>query len=136
MARYNKFIKLEVYQKYRDTLDTRTRIIRYAKRKSFRDKMEELTNSDDIIWKIARWAHTKSNVRRESPQLPAFKTPGEYIPAVTAEEKVIALSNKFFPAPPETDLEDIDLVIHPQELGSEPQVTETDIAKTLSKVKT
>jgi hypothetical protein len=40
--------------------------------------------------------------------------------AVIVEEKIIVLSNKFFFAPPEADLEDIDLVIYFLELGSEP----------------
>jgi hypothetical protein len=42
------------------------------------------------------------------------------MPAVITEEKIIVLSNKFFPAPPEIDLEDIDLIIYFSELGSEP----------------
>jgi hypothetical protein len=57
------------------------------------------------------------------------------MPAVTAEEKIIILNNKFFPTSPEADLEDIDLVIYSPELGSEPQVTEADIAKALNKIK-
>jgi hypothetical protein len=57
------------------------------------------------------------------------------MPAVTTEEKIIILSNKFFPAPPEADLKNIDLIIYFPELGSEPQVTEADIAKILNKIK-
>jgi hypothetical protein len=135
MARYGEFRELEVYQAYRDALDTRNRTIRHAKRKGFREKMDELTSSETAIWKIARWGHLKSNVKRESPQLPALKTPGVSTPAVTAEEKVEALSRKFFPAPPEAELQDIDLTIRPRELASDPQVTEADITKALRKVK-
>jgi hypothetical protein len=57
------------------------------------------------------------------------------MPAVTAEKKIIILNNKFFPALPEADLENIDLAIYPPELGSEPQITEADIAKALNKIK-
>jgi hypothetical protein len=79
--------------------------------------------------------YTKNNIRRELLQLFVFKTPGKYTPAVTAEKKIIILNNKFFPAPPETDLENINLIIYFQELGSEPQVTEIDITKVLNKIK-
>jgi hypothetical protein len=57
------------------------------------------------------------------------------MPAVTAEEKIIVLSNKFFPAQPEADLEDIDLIIYFPELGSESQITEINIIKILNKIK-
>jgi hypothetical protein len=54
IIKYNKFIDLEIYQEYRNLLNARTRIIRYTKYKNFRNKIEEFTNSNDIIWKIAR----------------------------------------------------------------------------------
>jgi hypothetical protein len=57
------------------------------------------------------------------------------MPAVIAEEKVIILNNKLFPAPPKTDLKNINLVIYFPELGSEPQITEANIAKVLNKIK-
>jgi hypothetical protein len=57
------------------------------------------------------------------------------MPAVIAEEKIIVLNNKFFPAPPEADLEDIDLTIYFPELGSEPQIIKTNIVKILNKIK-
>jgi hypothetical protein len=41
------------------------------------------------------------------------------MPAVTAEKKIIVLNNKFFPAPPDADLKNIDLIIYSPELGSE-----------------
>jgi hypothetical protein len=57
------------------------------------------------------------------------------MPAVIAEKKIIILNNKFFPVLSETDLKDIDLAIYFSELGSEPQVTEANIAKALNKIK-
>jgi hypothetical protein len=57
------------------------------------------------------------------------------MPAVTAEKKIIILNNKFFPVLSETDLKNIDLAIYPPELGSEPQITETNITKALNKIK-
>jgi hypothetical protein len=57
------------------------------------------------------------------------------MPAVIIEEKIIVLNNKFFPAPPETDLENINLIIYFPELGSEPQITEANIIKILNKIK-
>jgi hypothetical protein len=57
------------------------------------------------------------------------------MPAVITEKKIIVLNNKFFPAPPEADLKNINLVIYFPELGSEPQVTEANIAKILNKIK-
>jgi hypothetical protein len=57
------------------------------------------------------------------------------MPAVIIEKKIIILNNKFFPAPPEADLKNIELIIYFPELGSEPQVTETNITKTLNKIK-
>jgi hypothetical protein len=55
--------------------------------------------------------------------------------AVTAGKKIIILNNNFFPALSEADLKDIDFTIYSPELGSEPQVTETNIAKALNKIK-
>jgi hypothetical protein len=57
------------------------------------------------------------------------------MPAVTTEEKIIILNNKFFPVPPKADLKNINLIIYFPELGSEPQITEADIAKALNKIK-
>jgi hypothetical protein len=57
------------------------------------------------------------------------------MPAVTVEKKIIVLNNKFFPVLSETDLKNIDLAIYLPELGSEPQITEADITKTLNKIK-
>jgi hypothetical protein len=57
------------------------------------------------------------------------------MPVVTAEEKIIVLNNKFFPAPPEADLKNIDFIIYFPELGSEPQVIKINIAKALNKIK-
>jgi hypothetical protein len=57
------------------------------------------------------------------------------MPAVIIEEKIIILNNKFFPVLSEVDLKNIDLAIYSPELGSEPQVTEANIAKALNKIK-
>jgi hypothetical protein len=57
------------------------------------------------------------------------------MPAVTVEKKIIILNNKFFSVLSEIDLEDIDLAIYFSELGSESQITEADIVKTLNKMK-
>jgi hypothetical protein len=57
------------------------------------------------------------------------------MPAVTAEKKIIILNNKFFPVLSEIDLKNIDLAIYFPELGSEPQITEANIAKALNKIK-
>jgi hypothetical protein len=57
------------------------------------------------------------------------------MPAVTAKKKIIILNNKFFSAPPETDRKNIDLIIYFPELGSESQITKTNITKALNKIK-
>jgi hypothetical protein len=57
------------------------------------------------------------------------------MPAVIAEKKIIILNNKIFSVLSEVDLKNIDLAIYFPELGSEPQITEANIAKALNKIK-
>ena len=85
------------------------------------------------IWKLARWAHTKSHLPPPLPQFPDLHTSREL--ANTFEEKERAFRENFFPPPPEADLSDIDGYVYPPPLPSQSLLTIQEVESAIRRPK-
>src|SRR5271156_6681285 len=75
-----------------------------AKQAHWRAGVHKATTSLEGIWKLAKWACTKSYLLREPAKMPNLQWNGTV--ASTASEKAAALVGRFFPKV-EADLTDI-----------------------------
>jgi hypothetical protein len=82
------------------------KLISYEKRKAFRQDIHDAAESSEGVWRLAKWARTKG-LADKGPELPTMP-PLEYSEgtASTFEDKVLALSQRFYPDSP-ADLSDI-----------------------------
>ena len=84
-------------------------------------QVHEATEKPGGIWRLAKWARTKSHLPPPIPQFPTLQTENGL--ATTFEEKERALRMKFFPPPPEADLSDIANYSYPPQLADQNQLT-------------
>lgn len=118
------------------------RLIKEAQRAAFRKALYESTREKDgkTMWAISKWARLRSHKPPSPALIPALRTPGQGGTRATSfEEKVEALSRKFYPASP-ADLSDI--VEQEFEESSFTaatemplEISETDIRRALGKVR-
>jgi hypothetical protein len=106
---------------YTTTAKVKRRLIASAKQAHWRKSVHEASTSTEGIWKIAKWARTKSHLPPPIPQCPSLATPNGL--ATTFEEKEQAFRTKFFPPPPDADLDDIEGYTYPQQLPDQGQLT-------------
>ena len=104
--------------------------IAWEKRKAFRKDVHDAANSPEGVWRLTKWARTKSDQPAELPVMPALRTLTGL--ATTFEEKVLALSQRFYPDST-ADLSDIedstfeDNTFLPNWLPMEQTVTESEM---------
>jgi len=121
------------YNDYLKAVEHKGKVIKKAKKESFRATMSELTGNPDAIWKIARWAKDKSMLPRNPPQLPDLNSPDGI--ATTPEEKVETLRQKFFPTPPEPDMEDTIGFEYRPEWPTTQRIEDAEVQRVVRKLK-
>jgi hypothetical protein len=87
----------------------------------FCTQVHEVAESPNGIWKLAKWACTRSHLPPAIPQCPSLVTPNRL--ATTFEEKEQAFCTKFFSPSPDVDLDDIEGYTYLQQLPDQGQLT-------------
>ena len=118
---------------YRSAVQAKKRAIRTAKTAHFREQMHKATEKPNGIWKLAKWARTKSHLPPPLPQFPDLNTPEGV--ATTFEEKEQAFRAKFFPPPPEADLSDIEGYVYSPPLPSQSLLTVEEVENAIRRPK-
>ena len=94
----------EDYEAYRKARNGKGRHIRKTLRSTYRQKVEEVSDSDSGLWKLVKWA--KNRHIASSTCTPALMKPDGEL-AHQAEEKAETLRQSFFPPPSSADLSDL-----------------------------
>jgi hypothetical protein len=89
---------------YVTALKAKRQRIASAKQAHWRKSVHEAAVSPEGIWKLAKWARTKSHLPPEPPKMPELQWQGSW--HSTVQDKAQALSERFYPVT-EADLEDI-----------------------------
>jgi hypothetical protein len=98
-------------------------LITSAKRDEWRQGVYEAASSQDGIWKLAKWARTKSHLPPESKKIPDLKTQDGL--ATNTAEKATAFQARFYPQT-QPDLSDLPEVQEfPDETSDLPDIDQT-----------
>jgi hypothetical protein len=89
---------------YTTTAKVKRRLIASAKQAHWRKSVHEASTSTEGIWKIAKWARTKSHLPPEPAKMPDLQWRGAWLNTLSG--KVRALCERFYPET-EADLQDI-----------------------------
>lgn len=90
---------------YRRQAARKSKVIRNAKRDEFRTKVRDITKQPQGLWRLAKWARTKSGLPPELPQFPPIRNGDEMVTDFQA--KADLLTEAFFPPQTPADLSDI-----------------------------
>lgn len=125
------------WRAYCEATDAKGKIIQKAKTAAFRKTMHEICTAENPMWKMAKWARTKSTVPKELPQFPPLKYTGDDgdTLARSFEEKAEILNAKFFPPPPQTSLEDIGSYAYPPAVAQNEDITQEEIKQAIRRPK-
>ena len=115
-------------QEYKNAVQTKRKVVRTTKTLYFRSKIHEATEDAKGIWRLAKWARTKSHIPPPIPQFPDLTTLHGI--ATTFQEKAQALQHQFFPKPPEPDLSDQEGYEYPEPFVREP-ITIDDVKQAI-----
>ena len=89
-------------QRLKQSLQEQSTAIRLAQTKAWRSTLQEATTDPSLLWKLERWARTKSFQPAEPPKLPPLKGASGQPDLTTHSQKAEALAARFFPNPPAT----------------------------------
>ncbi|KAJ6020305.1 hypothetical protein N7499_003588 [Penicillium canescens] len=121
----------EDWEVYKLARNQKGRIIKRALRSGFREFVKEaISQGPQGLWRMSKWARNRGQDQSNSV-MPPLKTVDGI--AETTDEKVQALREVFFPAPPEADLSDIeDTRNQPKKPRiSFPPITEQELADSI-----
>jgi exonuclease III len=131
--RWNTYHSEESWNNFQISTQLKKKLITKAKQAHWRQGLHEASISPEGIWKLVKWAHTKSYKPPQSVKMPDIQYSQGL--ATTNEEKADALRQRFYPIV-QANLEDIQ---GPQEQVTEllldQEATQEEIQKILSKVK-
>ena len=94
----------QAWEEFKAATNAKRQRIASAKQAHWRRSVHEASISKEGIWKLAKWARTKSYLPPEPPQIPNIQWQGAVYTAT--EDKARALCKRFYPAV-EADIEDI-----------------------------
>lgn len=116
-------------------MNSKGKVIAKAKRAHFRQEMHKASSAQGLVWKIAKWARLRSHQTKDLPQFPPLRRQEGEEAAHNFEEKVAILRNKFFPAPPETDLSDIAEATYPDPVNQDMEITTDEVTAAIRRPK-
>lgn len=124
----------EAWQRYLKGVDAKGKVIRRSKTAFFRNQVQEAGQKGDGLWKLCKWAKTKSQSPKEPPQFPPLlRQNGEGV-ATTFGEKTEILRAKFFPTPRAAELSDIGDAQYPGPLCGMTLITTEEISRMISRL--
>jgi hypothetical protein len=94
----------QTWGEFQNASAAKQKAIAKAKQAHWRTGIHKAATSPEGIWKLAKWARTKSYLPREPAKMPNLQW--NRVTATTASEKAAALRNRFFPIV-EADLMDL-----------------------------
>jgi hypothetical protein len=123
-------------QRLNQSYHAQSTAIRLAQTKAWRSTLQKATTDSSLLWKLERWARTKSFLPTEPPKLPPFQGGPSQPDLTTHDQKAKALAARFFPSPL-ADLSDIpdttfDQAFDQPRFEVRKEVTIRDIARALS----
>lgn len=95
------------------------KVLKAAKQRAFRQAMQEASQVQGKLWKIAKWARKKARKELEPDYFPALEKGGRT--AISTEEKVEIFYQECFPEPPRVDLSDIEGASYTHQLDNQPE---------------
>ena len=102
----------------------KARTIRKALRNAHRDRIEQASQTPEVLWRLANWARTRGD--KPPVVTPAIKHPDTQQEITDPAKKADLFRDTFFPTPPEADLRDV----HETEYNNQidmPPITEQEI---------
>jgi hypothetical protein len=117
------------WEEYAKINDKKHKIIQRAKTRHFRQAIGEATGTPKGLWRLAKWARSKSQAPRELPKMPPLHLNDRT--ATTFAEKAEMLREVFFPAPPPADLTDIEGSFYPTPTSCPLIITEREVEEAL-----
>ena len=108
---WTKSRKQSNWKAYMHSNDKKQKTIKKAENLYFRTQISNTASSLAEVWQLAKWTRTKSQAPRKVPKMPFLTVNGQT--ANTFEEKIDALKEIFFPAPPNADLSDLEEYVYP-----------------------
>jgi hypothetical protein len=125
----------ETWSRYLEASLAKSKIIAEAKRAYWRQCIHEAAESPEGVWKLAKWARTKSHLPPEPPNMPHLQWSQGL--AENTKTKAEALSERFYPESQANlaDIEDHSLPDSSVELAMSQDVDEDDIAFVLRNTK-
>ncbi len=122
------------WQEYLEANKAKGAAISRAKRRCFEEAIEKACKEGGkSIWRLAKWAKSKSFLPPALPSMPTLTTPQG--PATTPEAKCEALKARFFPPIPAADLSDIPDFQYPAEKFLSTTISIEEIASALCKAR-
>ncbi|KAJ6029797.1 hypothetical protein N7499_012205 [Penicillium canescens] len=120
----------EDWEVYKLARNQKGRIVKRALRSGFREFVKEaIGQGPQGLWRMSKWARNRGQGQSSSSIMPPLNT-GNGI-AESIDEKVQALREVFFPAPPIADLSDIDESPANRKQITFPAITEQELANAI-----
>jgi hypothetical protein len=92
------------WEEYRKARNAKGRFVKKCLTNIHREKINKATQDAGALWKLAKWARNRGSTRQGFT--PAMQNP-DGTAAIEPEEKVNLLARRFFPEPPEAELDDL-----------------------------
>ena len=113
------------WETYMHSNDKKHKIIKRAKMLYFRTQISQVASSPSSVWRLAKWARTRSQAPKEVPKMPPLTFNNRT--ANTFTEKAEVLKEAFFPAPPEADLSDLEGYYYPEAKACPIKITKQEV---------
>jgi hypothetical protein len=128
---YTKYQTTEAWEEYVHTKNRKGKIIAKAKRDDFRQHMHQAGQSQEGLWRIARWASQRAKGATQHVSIPTLKR-GER-EAHDPHSKAEMLKDVHFPPPVEADLTDANEYPYPEGVSMPNQLTKEEVMAAITK---
>lgn len=131
--RYNAARTEQAWEAFTRARNKKGNVIAKAKRTEFRQRMREAGESQEKLWRTAKWARQRSQGIFTQASFPTLYRNG----ATASEPKAKAelLRDCHFPPPPQVDLSDIQSFTYPEPIDIPPELTQSEIIRAVLKSK-
>ena len=120
----------EAWEAYKHARNHKRSILRRHKTEEHRQRVEEVANTGDGIWKIAKWAKMRSSKQAPSRRVPSLQIDDQTV--TETKDKIRLFKQTFFPEPPSPNLSDIEGYIYPPSREM-PDITTREIKEAIGR---
>jgi hypothetical protein len=127
---YTKNQTIEAWEEYVRIKNKKGKIIAKAKRDDFRQHMQQASESQEGLWRIARWASQRAKGATRHVSIPTLKRGTRE--AQDPRSKAELLKDVHFPLPVKADLTDITDYIYPERVSIPSQLTKKEVTTVIT----